>query len=112
MYALTCCTFYTGNQELQDQALLIEGDRIIDLVPEAQLSSAIERVDGYGWAAAPGFIDLQLNGCGGVMFNDAIAAETLDIMHRTNLKSGTTSYLPTLITAPDEDMKQAIALVQ
>jgi N-acetylglucosamine-6-phosphate deacetylase len=33
-------------------------------------------------------------------------------MHRTNLKSGTTSYLPTLITAPDEAMVAAMELVE
>jgi N-acetylglucosamine-6-phosphate deacetylase len=70
------------------------------------------RLDGQGWAAAPGFIDLQLNGCGGVMFNDAITASTLDTMHRTNLRSGTTSFLPTLITTSDQAMDQAIALME
>ena len=112
MYALTHCTLYTGTQELNNHALLIEGNQILDLLPEAQLGHDVPRIDGQGWAVTPGFIDLQLNGCGGVMFNDAITAKTLDIMHRTNLKSGTTSYLPTLITSPDEDMEQAIALVQ
>lgn len=112
MYALTHCTLYTGTQELHDHALLVAGNQIIDLLPEKQLGSDVPRMDGQGWAAAPGFIDLQLNGCGGVMFNDAITAATLTTMHRTNLKSGTTSYLPTLITAPDEAMEQAIAIVQ
>lgn len=110
-YALTHCTLYTGSQVLSNYALVIDGDTIVDLVPEAQLPEAVPRLNGQGWAAAPGFIDLQLNGCGGVMFNDAITAETLDIMHRTNLRSGTTSFLPTLITAPDEAMVEAIALV-
>jgi N-acetylglucosamine-6-phosphate deacetylase len=112
MYALTNCTLYTGSQELYDYALVIEGDRILDIVPEATLGSNLERLDGQGWAATPGFIDLQLNGCGGVMFNDAITAETLETMHRTNLKSGTTSFLPTLITAPDAAMEAAMALVE
>jgi N-acetylglucosamine-6-phosphate deacetylase len=112
MYALTNCTLFTGHQELRDHALVIQSGSIVDLLPEAQLSSDIQRVDGQGWAASPGFIDLQLNGCGGVMFNDAITAETLDTMHQTNLKSGTTSYLPTLITAPDEAMMAAMDLVQ
>lgn len=112
MYALTHCTFYIGSQELANHALLIEGEKIRAILPKSQLSDDIQRVDGQGLAAAPGFIDLQLNGCGGVMFNDTITAETLDIMHRTNLKSGATSFLPTLITAPDEDMKAAIALIK
>jgi N-acetylglucosamine-6-phosphate deacetylase len=111
-YALTHCTLYTGSQVLRDHALIIEGPRIVDLLPEAQLPQDLLRLDGQGWAAAPGFIDMQLNGCGGVMFNDALTPATLDTMHRTNLRSGTTSFLPTLITAPDGAMIEAIALVE
>ncbi|MEM0981793.1 MAG: N-acetylglucosamine-6-phosphate deacetylase, partial [Cyanobacteria bacterium P01_H01_bin.58] len=112
MYALTNCTLYTGTDILPQHALLIEGDRIYDLVPAATLPTDCPRIDLQGLSVCPGFIDLQLNGCGGVMFNDAITVETLETMHRTNLRSGTTSFLPTLITAPDADMMTAMALVQ
>ncbi|MBE9158937.1 N-acetylglucosamine-6-phosphate deacetylase [Nodosilinea sp. LEGE 06152] len=110
-YALTNCTLYTGRQVLENHALVVEGAKIVDLVPVAQLAPELPRLDGRGCAVAPGFIDLQLNGCGGVMFNDAITADTLDTMHRTNLQSGTTSFLPTLITTSDAAMKAAIAIV-
>lgn len=110
-YALTNCILYTGRQVLQNHALVVDGDAIADLVPIAHLAADLPRLNGQGWAVAPGFIDLQLNGCGGVMFNDAITAATLDTMHQTNLQSGTTSFLPTLITTSDADMEAAIALV-
>lgn len=112
MYAFTGCTLYTGTEILTNHALVISGDRILDILPEAQLSPDCPQVALPGYAIAPGFLDLQLNGCGGVMFNDAIAPETLDIMHATNRRSGTTSFLPTLITAPDADMHTAIAVVR
>ncbi|WP_088429407.1 N-acetylglucosamine-6-phosphate deacetylase [Halomicronema hongdechloris] len=112
MYALTPATLYTGQQQLSGQALLIEGQHIMDVVPVAVLAAACPRVPLPGQQVAPGFIDLQLNGCGGVLFNDAITAETLDRMHRTNLRSGTTSFLPTLITTSDDAMEQAMAVVQ
>jgi N-acetylglucosamine-6-phosphate deacetylase len=112
MYALTHCTLYTGHQTLTHHALVIDAGTIVDLLPEDQLSSDIPRIDGQGWGASPGFIDLQLNGCGGVMFNDAITATTLETMHHTNLKSGTTSYLPTLITTSDQAMIAAMELSQ
>lgn len=111
MYALIDCTFHTGWEDLTDYALLIEGDRILDLLPLANLSPELPTLSLNGCHAAPGFIDLQLNGCGGVMFNDSITATTLDAMHQTNLKSGTTSYLPTLITSSDADMLKAIEVV-
>lgn len=115
MYALTNCILYTGQQELTNHAVLIDGEKIVDVIDAAYLSSEYaaiyETIDLAGNRVAPGFIDLQLNGCGGVMFNDAITADTLDVMHQTNLRSGTTSYLPTLITSPDEDMLAALAVV-
>lgn len=110
-YALTHCRFYTGYQQLDHHALIIADHTILALVPESQLDSTIVRMDGQGWAAAPGFLDLQLNGCGGVMFNDTITSQTLDSMHRTNLNSGTTSFLPTLITTTDEAMYKALEVV-
>lgn len=112
MYALTNCTIYTGFAVLQDHALTIAHERIQAIFPVEDLPADCECIDLQGAAITPGFIDLQLNGCGGVMFNDAIAPETLDVMHQTNLRSGTTSFLPTLITTSDDDMRAAIATVQ
>jgi len=111
-YAITNCVLHTGQQDLVDHALLIEGDRILDILPSWDLPDSFTAIDLQGDHVSPGFIDLQLNGCGGVMFNDEITAKTLEIMHRTNLQSGTTSYLPTLITTSDTDMLRAMELVR
>lgn len=111
-YALTNCVLHTGEQDLVDHALLIEGDRILDILPSWDLPDSFSVIDLQGDHVSPGFVDLQLNGCGGVMFNDEITAKTLEIMHTTNLKSGTTSYLPTLITTSDTDMLRAMELVR
>lgn len=112
MWALTNCRIYTGAEVLDDRALVIQGDRIQSLMSVTDLPKDCERIDLEGASITPGFIDLQLNGCGGVMFNDAIAPETLDIMHQTNLRSGTTSFLPTLITTSDADMRSAMSVVK
>ncbi|CAB1254654.1 N-acetylglucosamine-6-phosphate deacetylase [Vibrio cholerae] len=109
MYALTNCKIYTGNDVLVKHAVIINGDKIEAVCPIEYLPSEMNVVDLNGANLSPGFIDLQLNGCGGVMFNDEITAETIDIMHKANLKSGCTSFLPTLITSSDENMRQAIA---
>lgn len=111
MYALINAIAHTGAQELHHHAIVIEQTRIQDVVPQSALGSDCPTVDVTGMRITPGFIDLQLNGCGGAMFNDAIAPTTLDIMHQTNLKSGTTSFLPTLITTSDTDMQTALAMV-
>ncbi len=109
MYALTNCKIYTGSDVLVDHAVIIKNELIDKVCPVSELPKDIETRDLNGANLSPGFIDLQLNGCGGVMLNDEITAKTMQIMHEANLKSGCTSFLPTLITSSDEDMKQAIA---
>ncbi|MDU9592158.1 MULTISPECIES: N-acetylglucosamine-6-phosphate deacetylase [Vibrio] len=109
MYALSNCKIYTGSDVLTDHAVIIENDLIQSIVPVAELPQGIKVKDLAGANLSPGFIDLQLNGCGGVMLNDAITPETMQIMHEANLKSGCTSFLPTLITSSDEDMRTAIS---
>jgi len=108
MYALTNCKVYTGSDVLSGHAVIINGDKINAICLQDQLPENIETIDLNGANLSPGFIDLQLNGCGGVMLNDEITAETIHTMHLANLKSGCTSFLPTLITSSDEDMQQAI----
>ncbi|AUI85625.1 N-acetylglucosamine-6-phosphate deacetylase [Vibrio azureus] len=108
MYALSNCKIYTGSDVLTEHAVIINNDQIHSVVPVAHLPENIEVMDLDGANLSPGFIDLQLNGCGGVMFNDEITSETMHIMHQANLKSGCTSFLPTLITSSDEDMRASI----
>ncbi|SDH65669.1 N-acetylglucosamine-6-phosphate deacetylase [Vibrio xiamenensis] len=108
MYALTNCKIFTGSDVLTQHAVVIK-DGLIDAVcPIGKLKSDIKTHDLAGANLSPGFIDLQLNGCGGVMFNDDISVNGLHTMHQANLKSGCTSFLPTLITSSDQDMKAAI----
>ncbi|MEZ9073460.1 N-acetylglucosamine-6-phosphate deacetylase [Vibrio splendidus] len=109
MYALSNCKIYTGSDVLSDHAVVIENELIKKVCPISELPERIEVLDLNGANLSPGFIDLQLNGCGGVMLNDEITADTMQIMHKANLKSGCTSFLPTLITSSDEDMREVIA---
>ncbi len=111
-YALTNHVLYTGHAVLYGQAVVVEQDKIIQIVDEATLDAEIVKKDLQGANLCAGFIDLQLNGCGGVMFNEETTLETLEIMQKTNLKSGTTSFLPTFITAPDEGMQQAVLVME
>ncbi|GHA35133.1 N-acetylglucosamine-6-phosphate deacetylase [Photobacterium aphoticum] len=111
MYAITHVNVFTGTTTLHDQAILVDGDTITAIVPmhEAQLPE--ETYSAEGLTATAGFIDLQLNGCGGVLFNIDTEKQSLDIMNQTNLKSGTTQYLPTFITSHHDKMCQAIDVV-
>lgn len=115
MYALTHCRIFTGHEILDDHALVVADGLIERLCPQAELPTDIEQRSLNGALLAPGFIDVQLNGCGGVQFNDtaeAVSVETLEIMQRANEKSGCTSYLPTLITTSDDLMKQGVQVMR
>ncbi|CAH3473803.1 MULTISPECIES: N-acetylglucosamine-6-phosphate deacetylase [Serratia] len=115
MFALTHGRIYTGHDVLDDHAVIIADGLIERVCPAAELPAGIETRDLGGAILAPGLIDVQLNGCGGVQFNDsleAISEETLEIMQRANEKSGCTSYLPTLITSSDEFMKHSVEVMR
>ncbi|OOF48669.1 N-acetylglucosamine-6-phosphate deacetylase [Rodentibacter genomosp. 1] len=107
-YALINSVIYTKYEVLRDFAVVINGDIIEAVIPQNELEAGIKTIDLQGNNLTAGFIDLQLNGCGGVMFNDQTTVETLEIMQATNLKSGCTSFLPTFITAQDEGIKSAV----
>lgn len=111
MYALVNGRIFTGIQVLDNHAVVIHDGLIEAVCPVDDLSSSVRQIDVGGASISPGFIDLQLNGCGGVQFNDSLEAlsqETLAIMQRANEKSGCTSFLPTLITSSDEMIIKAI----
>ena len=115
MYALTHGRIYTGHEILDDHAIVIANGLIERVCPLAELPPEIEQRSLNGAVISPGFIDVQLNGCGGVQFNDtadAVTVETLEIMQKANEKSGCTSYLPTLITSSDDLMKQGIRVMR
>lgn len=115
MYALTNCRIYTGQEVLEDHAVVIDDDKIVKICTESEIPPDIAVEDLHGAMLAPGFIDIQLNGCGGVQFNetlDSLSIKTLEIMQKTNLMSGCTSYLPTLITSDDEFMYKAVDVMR
>lgn len=103
---------FDGVNLLSDKAVLIEGNTIIDVVDKDKVYDASQIEDFGDSVISAGLIDLQLNGCGGVLFNDSITLETLETMHQTNLRYGTTSYLPTLITSAVADVMQALEVAK
>ncbi|QHP56424.1 N-acetylglucosamine-6-phosphate deacetylase [Pectobacterium carotovorum subsp. carotovorum] len=115
MYALTHSRIFTGHQILDNHAVVIADGLIERICPLADLPAGIEQHDLAGAFLSPGFIDLQLNGCGGVQFNDSldtISVKTLEIMQQANERSGCTSFLPTLITSSDAFMKHSIGVMR
>jgi len=79
--------------------VVIEGARITAVVPEAEaLARADSRHDLAGGRLAPGFVDTQVNGGGGVLFNDELSVEAIEAIGAAHRRFGTTGFLPTLIS--------------
>ncbi len=100
-----------GDEFRDDLAVVIEDGVITALVSDAapQLGSADEQVDlGGGWLL-PGFIDAQVNGGGGVLFNNTPDVQSLRTLAAAHRRFGTTGLLPTLISDDVEVMRTAIA---
>ncbi len=95
-----------------DVAVLVDGDRILDVVDanDPRIGGA-RAVDLDGNALLPGFIDCQVNGGGGVLFNDAPSVDTLRRIGAAHRRFGTTAFLPTLISDDADVMRAAIAAV-
>jgi len=90
-------------------AVILENGRISAVVPETEIPATLTaRIDLEGRMLAPGFIDIQVNGGGGVMFNDAPTLETLRTIGAAHRRFGTTGFLPTLISTDFATMKTAI----
>ncbi|CAM3124493.1 N-acetylglucosamine-6-phosphate deacetylase [Streptobacillus ratti] len=106
---------FDGDKFIPENVLILSGDKIEKITTVSELNDELmskhEVVDIEGKVLSPGFIDLQLNGCGGVLFNDEITVKTLEIMNETNKRFGCTSFLPTLITSPDEKILKALRLI-
>lgn len=57
-------------------------------------------------------MDLQMNGGGGSQFNDDISISTIEKMRDVCYKHGTTSFLPSMISAAFEDVKKSLEVVK
>jgi N-acetylglucosamine-6-phosphate deacetylase len=104
---------FDGFTVRHNAAVLIEGEDIADIVPLAGLPQAarVHTLPSGVWLA-PGFIDVQVNGGGDVLFNDSPTPEAVAAIARAHRISGTTGLLPTFITDAAEKMSAAIAAVQ
>ncbi len=93
-------------------ALLVEGELITALLPAADERVAhARRIDLGGKMLLPGFVDTQVNGGGGVLFNDEPTVAGISAIGRAHARFGTTGFLPTLISDDAVIIGRAIAAV-
>jgi N-acetylglucosamine-6-phosphate deacetylase len=108
-FAIVGADIFDGERRHAGSALLIDDGRILDILsPDALPPDAeVTRLDGG--LLAPGFIDAQVNGGGGVMLNDDPAPDTMAAIAGAHRRFGTTALLPTLITDTAAASAAAIA---
>jgi len=106
--ALIGAHIFDGTQLLEGRAVIIDGATITAIVPDGDVPAGTRsrRVQGL---LAPGFIDVQVNGGGGVLFNATPTVEGIAEIGAAHRRYGTTGYLTTLITDTRANMAKAIA---
>ncbi len=105
--ALKAKRIFTGDRLLIDHAAVVEGKIIADIMPADELSNDYEVKDLGDSILAPGFIDVQVNGGGGVNLNDTPTMAGVITMVEAHRRFGTTGMLPTVITDTPEVQQRA-----
>ena len=111
-HAIAASCVFDGAVVHRNAAVVIVDDRIESVVQRAELYRGlpVHELPPGVWLA-PGFIDLQVNGGGDVLFNDAPTPQTIRRILAAHRRFGTTALLPTLISDSAAKMNAAVAAV-
>jgi N-acetylglucosamine-6-phosphate deacetylase len=105
--AVTGAKIFDGAMWHEGKALLIEAGRVTAIAELSEIGFDRQKISTEGGLIVPGFIDLQVNGGGGVLFNNQPDADAIDRICKAHAAFGTTALLPTLITDTVEVFRQA-----
>ncbi len=104
----TAAQIFDGETTHRSSALVTENGRIKAIAALASLPEGLAINDLGSGIIAPGFVDVQVNGGGGVMFNENPSVEVIETICTAHRPFGTTSLLPTLITDTPENTAKAV----
>jgi len=93
-------------------AVRLSGERIVGVGLAGDLSSDARVRNLEGALLLPGFIDTQVNGGGGVLFNDDPTLAGVTAIGAAHRRFGTTGFLPTLISGELSTVNAAIGAVR
>ncbi|MBZ9755141.1 N-acetylglucosamine-6-phosphate deacetylase [Mesorhizobium sp. ESP6-5] len=108
-FALTGARIFDGDDWHEGAALVVRDGLVEAMLPQGALPGDIRAVDTGGGMLVPGFVDIQVNGGGGVMLNDHPDVASIETICRAHAPFGTTALLPTLITDTPAITAAAIA---
>ena len=107
-FALSAARIFDGGAWHDDAGVIVADGRVEAILPSAELPASLERVEAGGDLLVPGFVDLQVNGGGGVMLNDHPDLAAIETICAAHAPFGTTALLPTLITDTPEITARAV----
>ena len=110
-FAITNARIFDGTDFLDGKSVIVRDGNVDKIVDAAALPADLTVIDGNGQMLAPGLIDVQVNGGGGVLLNDQPTVDGVRAIMQAHRKYGTTAMLPTLITDHRGKMETAIAAV-
>ena len=96
--AITGSKLFNGIDFIEHKALLIEDQHIAGIVNKDAIPTDFQVKKLEGGILSPGFIDLQVNGGGGKLFNNSPDKESLNTIISAHQYFGTTSIMPTVIS--------------
>jgi N-acetylglucosamine-6-phosphate deacetylase len=108
----TGAALFDGEAFIGGQAVLVENGAIAALIPAGESVAADAIIELEGGVLAPGFIDAQVNGGGGVLFNQTPTVDGVRVIADAHRRFGVTAMLPTLISDTPEKMRTAAAAVK
>jgi N-acetylglucosamine-6-phosphate deacetylase len=112
-HAIAAGHVFDGEYLHDDAAVIVEADRVAAVVQRREIPAAMPvcELSERAWLA-PGFVDIQVNGGGDVLFNDAPTPDAVRTIVAAHRRFGTTALMPTLISDTPAKMIAAIAAVE
>jgi N-acetylglucosamine-6-phosphate deacetylase len=108
-HAILADRVFDGHRWHIEAAVLVRDGRILEVGPQTKVpANWPQRRLPAGTFLTPGFIDLQVNGGGGILFNDRPSPDALRSIARVHRRYGATGCLPTLISGTREQIRAAI----
>ncbi len=103
---------YTPSSVIEDGAIFVKEGKIEKVGSRTEISDEdLETIDAQGQLICPGFIDLQVNGGGGAFLTEDGNYESVCRIAKTHLSFGTTTLMPTVITAHEKQIRAALSAV-
>ena len=109
MKVFTGARIFDGERLHDDSALVVEGEQVQALVAFKDRPASGEPHDLGGGILAPGLVDWQINGGGGVLFNANPTVEGVAAIAAAHRRAGVTAFLPTVVTDAPRVLTEALA---